>query len=540
MSDTRRAAREPRSHGPRRNEPLPNPSPATIRVLIVEDSQDDAELIVREIERGGYRVVSERVDTREGLALALERSSWEVVLSDFSMPHFSGTEALRLVKAKGLDLPFIIVSGAVGEEAAVGAMRSGAHDYVLKQSLARLGPAIERELREASSRAERKKMHDQLLISDRMASVGTLAAGVAHELNNPLAALLANLELLGRDLSRFADERSLSEPLTDIFAELGDARESASRMRHIVHDLKLFSRSADDDRRGAVDVHRVLDSSLRMAHNEIRHRALLVKEYGSVPLVQANEARLGQVFLNLVVNAAQSIVEGDADHNQIRVSTRLNGPGMVVVEIADTGSGIAPKHLTRIFDAFFTTKPVGVGTGLGLSICHRIVRSLGGELEVDSELGIGSHFRVVLPSALSTEETPADVAPPSLLATRRGRVLVVDDEPLIATAIGRTLGLDHDVVLASAAATALERIHNGEEFDVILCDLMMPQMTGMDLYGELVRTAPGQAERVVFLSGGAFTAAARKFLEDVPNQRLEKPFDTRQLLALVNDRTRAH
>jgi signal transduction histidine kinase len=532
MSDARAAARQPRA-----SEPALNLTRAVIRVLLVEDSQDDAELIIREIERGGYRVVYERVDTREGLLGALDRCPWDIVLSDYSMPQFSGPDALKLVKARGLDLPFIIVSGVVGEEAAVRAMRSGAHDFVLKQSLARLSPAVERELREAGLRAERKKMQDQLLISERMVSVGTLAAGVAHELNNPLAALITNLDLLVRDLSRLSGERSLTDPLSDVFAELRDARESAARMRRIVRDLKLFSRSNDDER-GAVDVHRVLDSSLRMAHNEIRHRALVVREYGDVPLVEASEARLGQVFLNLLINAAQAIVEGDAEHNRIHVSTHQDAVGRVVIEVADTGAGIAPEHLTRIFEAFFTTKPADVGTGLGLSICHRIVRSLAGELEVDSQVGKGSTFRVVLPKATSNEEAAREVEPPSSFATRRGRVLVVDDEPMIATAIGRTLALEHDVVVASAATNALERIQKGEEFDVILCDLMMPQMTGMDLYDELVRTVPSQADRMVFLSGGAFTAAARTFLDDVPNQRLEKPFDTRQLLALVNDRTR--
>lgn len=510
----------------------------SLRVLLVEDSPDDAELILHELERGGYRVTSERVDTRQDLAEALERSRWDIVLSDYAMPQFSGPEALTLVKAKGVDVPFIIVSGTIGEDAAVAAMRGGAHDYVLKQSLARLCPALERELREAALRVERKKMQEQLLISDRMASVGTLAAGVAHELNNPLAALLANLDALGRDLADVAIEGKLGDRMREVFSELRDARESGERMRHIVRDLKIFSRASDDERRGPIDIHRVLESSLRMAHNEIRHRARVVKEYAQVPLVLGNEARLGQVFLNLVVNAAQAIPEGDADHNQVRVTTRLEPSGRVIIEVRDTGSGIAPEHLGRVFDAFFTTKPMGIGTGLGLSICHRIVRSLGGELAVESELGAGSTFRVSLPSATGAEPT---ARPPSLSprrAARRGRVLVVDDEPLIATAIRRTLSLEHDVVLSSAAATALQRINEGEEFDVILCDLMMPQMTGMELYGELVRTAPTQADRVVFLSGGAFTAAARAFLDDVPNPHLEKPFDTRQLLALVNDRTR--
>ena len=508
-----------------------------LRALLVEDSPNDAELVLLELRRGGYRVNWERVQTGPDLEHALE-GDWEIVLSDYSMPSFSGLEALSIVRRKGIDVPFIIVSGTVGEEAAVGAMRAGAHDYVLKQSLVRLCPAIDRELREAELRASQKKMQEQLLISDRMASVGTLAAGVAHEINNPLAAIVANLELMSRDLTSVADRLDLKDRLHEVFDELSDARESADRLRHIVRDLKIFSRATDEEHRGAVDVQRVLESSLRMAWNEIRHRARLVKEYSDVPAVEANEARLGQVFLNLIVNAAQAIREGDADHNQILVVTRQDRDGSVVTEIRDSGTGIPAENLTRIFDAFFTTKPVGVGTGLGLSICHRIVSGLGGTLEVESEVGEGSMFRVVLPPAKSNVRPLERPSLPTPIKTRRGRVLVVDDEPMIATAIGRTLAFDHEVVVSADAADALEKILSGERFDVVLCDLMMPQMTGMDLHAALSENAPDQAERMVFLSGGAFTAAARAFLDEVPNERLEKPFDTQQLSAIVNDRMR--
>jgi signal transduction histidine kinase len=508
-----------------------------LRALLVEDSPNDAELVLLELRRGGYDVSFARVQTGPELERALE-GTWQIVLSDYSMPSFSGLEALSLVRRKGIDLPFIIVSGTVGEEAAVGAMRAGADDYVLKQSLVRLCPAIARELREAELRASQKKMQEQLVISDRMASVGTLAAGVAHEINNPLAAIVANLELMARDLSVIAKRLDLTDRLHEVFDELSDARESADRLRHIVRDLKLFSRATDEEHRGAIDVQRVLESSLRMAWNEIRHRARLIKEYSEVPPVEANESRLGQVFLNLIINAAQAIREGDAEHNQIRVITRQDSQGRIVTEIRDSGSGIAPENLSRIFDAFFTTKPVGVGTGLGLSICHRIVSGLGGTLEVESELGKGSCFSVALPAAQNPAQQPQRPSLPSPARMRRGRVLVVDDEPMIATAIGRTLCFEHEVVVSPDAADALERILSGERFDVVLCDLMMPQMTGMDLHAALSANAPDQAERMVFLSGGAFTAAARAFLDEVPNQRLEKPFDTRQLSALVNDRMR--
>jgi len=509
-----------------------------LRVLIVEDRADDEELVLIALRRGGYDVVHERVESAAAMSAALARESWDVVLSDYSMPRFSGPAALELLRTTGLDIPFIIVSGTVGDEPAVAAMRSGANDYVLKGNLTRLCPAIDRELREAELRAERRKMQEQLLISDRMASVGTLAAGVAHEINNPLSAVVANLELIAKDLTRISQDLHVEDRFVEVFDQLNDARDGADRLRNIVRDLKIFSRSADEERRGPVNVKRVLESSLRMAWNEIRHRARLVKEYADVPPVEANEARLGQVFVNLIVNAAQAIREGNAEQNVVRVSTQVDAAsGHVLVEIRDSGAGIPAENLPRIFDAFFTTKPVGVGTGLGLSICHRIVTGLGGEIRVESQIGRGTAFRVLLPpSGDLPDVTPPAIAPTA--STRRGKVLVIDDEPMVARALGRSLAQEHDVTIVFDAEDAQQRVAAGERYDVIICDLMMPQMTGMDLHAVLLRAAPDQAAKMVFLTGGAFTQGARTFLDEVPNQRIEKPFDGQHIRSIVNDRIR--
>jgi CheY-like chemotaxis protein/two-component sensor histidine kinase len=326
----------------------------------------------------------------------------------------------------------------------------------------------------------------------------------------------------------------------EVIDELRDAGDSADRLKHIVRDLKIFSRSADEERCCAVNIKQVLESSLRMAWNEIRHRARLIKDYGDVRLVEANDARLGQVFLNLIVNAVQAIREGNADQNFISVSTMMDAAsGCVAVEIRDSGCGIPQEYLPRIFDTFFTTKPVGVGTGLGLSICHRIVTGLGGAIHVDSEVGKGTVFRVLLkPSTLEEEQAAptAVVAPPS--ATRRGKVLVIDDEPAIIRALERVLVHEHEVTPTSNAGDARKRILAGERYDVILCDLMMPQMTGMDLHAEFLRVAPEQASRMVFMTGGAFTPGSRAFLDDIPNPCIEKPFDTHHLRSIVNDRVK--
>jgi PAS domain S-box-containing protein len=384
---------------------------------------------------------------------------------------------------------------------------------------------------------DRVRANEQLIVSDRMASVGLLAAGVAHEINNPLAAVMANLDLAAGQIGNLARRVAGTIDMVEIESMLGDARRGAERVRNIVRDLRIFSR-AEVDRLAPVDTHRVLDSALRMAWNEIRHRAQVVKSYGQIPYVMANESRLGQVFLNVVVNAAQAIAEGQANAHQIAVRTAVEpGSTRVLVEITDTGPGIPHAVLARLFTPFFTTKAPGVGTGLGLAISRRIITGLGGDITIDSQVGRGTVVRILIPVA---RDVPEEVAPPMVVerSQRRGRILVVDDEPMMARAVLRFLGVDHEVVVLGDGQEALSRLDQGERFDVIVCDLMMPTVTGMDLHAKLSVTVPDQASRMVFLTGGAFTPRARAFLDEVPNVRLEKPFEMQTLRAIVNDRLR--
>ncbi len=378
---------------------------------------------------------------------------------------------------------------------------------------------------------EKRRLQAQLIQSDRMASMGTLAAGVAHEINNPLAYVVANLGWVAQSLDGAGPGATVPpEDQSEIREALEEARSGAERVRAIVRDLKTFSR-ADESARGPADVRRVLESALNLARNEIRHRARVVTDLGEVPTVEASEHRLGQVFLNLLINAAQAIAEGRADQNQVRAVTRTDERGWAVVEIHDTGSGIPPEHPSSIFEPFFTTKPPGVGTGLGLAICHGIVTGLGGEIQVTSEPGRGSVFRVRLPPA----RAPAPEAPEPAPAPHppRARILVVDDEPLVGRAIQRILGASHQVTVETSGRAALARLERGERFDLMLCDLMMPEMTGQDLLQALERTAPDLAGRVAFLTGGAFTPAAREFLERTGRPRLDKPFEAQALERLV-------
>ncbi len=337
---------------------------------------------------------------------------------------------------------------------------------------------------------ERRKLLSQLMISDRMASVGTLAAGVAHEINNPLAAVIANLDFVDGTMrgklgghATPGMERSDAAILADLRAPIDDARDAADRVRVIVRDLKIFSHSATEEPIGSVDVEAILESSVRMAWNEIRHRARLVKQYTLVPRVRGSEARLGQVFLNLIVNAAQSLPEGSAEDNEIRVSTRLDGE-RVFVEVADTGAGIPPEIIGRVFDAFFTTKPVGVGTGLGLAICQRIVTDLGGELTVESALGKGTTFRAALPVSHEPKTKVATPVEPTLVSGRRGRILVVDDDALVIRCVKRVLSRNHEVI---GTLEPREAIVACENWGQVRPHHLRPDDAGHDRDGSLSR-----------------------------------------------------
>jgi PAS domain S-box-containing protein len=382
----------------------------------------------------------------------------------------------------------------------------------------------------------RMQAEARLLAADRMASIGLLAAGIVHEINNPLAAVLGNLALAERRLAGAPSTTSSDDEQPIVL--IRDAIAAADQMRQIVRDLGTLSRDSLGARR-PLDLHALLDASIRMAWNELRHRARLVRAFDAVPPVRGDESRLGQVVLNLLVNAAQAIPEGRADAHEIRVACRRAGDH-VVIEVRDTGEGMTPEVQRRLFTPFFTTKPPGVGTGLGLSICQRIVAEHGGRIEVRSTPGAGATFAVWLPLGGGAADAPALASPADdAPAAPRRRVLVVEDEPSVGAAVRRLLVGSHDVELTSDARGALRRLQGGEAFDVILCDLMMPELTGMDLHAALAATHPALADRVVFVSGGAFTPRARQFLERFPDRRLDKPFDLPRLLATIARVTKA-
>jgi PAS domain S-box-containing protein len=408
---------------------------------------------------------------------------------------------------------------------------------------------------------ERMRFQAQIAQSDRLASMGMLAAGVAHEINNPLSYVLYNLASLDDDLPRIAaawkrcvseatdrlgrgawvallgSDRDLLAPamLDDVLERFNDALHGTRRIKDIARGLATFSR-VEQDRLVQVDLSEVIEAAIDMVFNEIKYRARLVKEYGKVATIAANDGRLSQVFLNLLINATHAIEEGDQEGNEIRVRTWQQGDE-VFAEVRDTGSGIAPKDLPHLFEPFFTTKAIGVGTGLGLSISKNIVESYRGRIEVTSTLGKGTSFVVRLPVSSSTASTgPRAAASPRMASPAHpgagGRILIVDDEPGIRAAMVRML-LGNQVVEACSGEEARKILEGDQAFDVILCDMMMPTMSGVDLHEWILQEHPALADQLVFITGGAFTPKARDHLAAVSNVRLEKPFDVDTLRQVV-------
>lgn len=352
-----------------------------------------------------------------------------------------------------------------------------------------------------------------------------LAAGIAQEINNPLSYVLTNIDWVERDLEELVEQvgaysPELADRLGESLSVLAEAHQGADRVRQIVRDLRVLS-GVGDATPVVVDVRQVIESAVAVAEHEIRRRADLFLQLGDVPLVQLDVGQLGQVLVNLLVNAAQAGREGV--RHEVRVRTAVDAKGRVSIDVTDTGRGIPAEILGRIFDPFFTTKPVGEGTGLGLAIGSSLVRGFGGEILVESEVGHGSTFSVRIPRV--APELRGSVPPPA----RRPRVLVVDDQPAVGAAVRRALGRDHEVVHVETAMAALAELEENA-FDVVVCDLVLPGMGGLEFHETLTRRLPALAGRTLFITGEELTPedATR-----VAGRVLKKPFRVRDLRAMV-------
>lgn len=390
----------------------------------------------------------------------------------------------------------------------VGSRRTWSNDDVVALA------ATARVLAGGVERARRDTVRLQRqTVTDRAVAIGTMAAGLAHEINNPLTYLIGNVDLVGEQL--LSEVKSMGpDDLTEVFA---DIRDGAMRIRQIVDDLRSF---ASNSPHPAAPIHTrgLLDSTLRIASRHVEDRARLVARYADVPKCVGNATGLGQVLLNLIINACQAIEPGDAAHNEVRI-TAQEVDGMVQIEVCDTGVGIAPDVLPRVFDPFFTTRSVGGGMGVGLAVSHRLITEMGGTIDISSSVGNGTTVRVCLPAEPKQED-------------RGHTVLLIDDEPGVLRLMARLVS-PLQPVMATDGAEALAALRGGLRPDAILCDLMMPKVDGMAFYEALQEEFPQLTRRLAFITGGALSARSSHFLQTVDRPHLLKPFSAADLRGMV-------
>lgn len=503
------------------------------KVMLVEDDPDMAAAMAATLQDGGYQV-DRCCDGVEALEHLSQGVVPDVILLDLKMPRMDGWQfrVAQLNHRAWAGIPVIVLTG----DGSAPALAIDADRFLQKPiQAAALLDTVERLLLVR----ERVRVEARAAELDRLSSLGVLAAGLAHEVNNPLAYVLGNLELaLGRcreGAPAASGTKNASAAPRSLESLLEHALQGAERIADVVRGMSTFARP-DTDRLLAMKVQDIMESSLLLMTNEIRHHARLERDYADVPPVLGNPAQLGQVFTNLLINAVNAIGKGDTSDHLIRVATRVDEDSKVIVTVTDSGIGMAPEVVGRVFDPFFSTKEIGAGMGLGLSISQRLISEMGGSIRVESALGHGSTFSVALPAHEPEVVVPLTSKIVTPLLDKRASVLVIDDEPMICELLFGFLSKHYDVTTFRSSRSALQRLLIGKPFDIILCDLMMPELTGMALYAELVRIHSEQAERFIFMTGGAFTDCAREFLASVAAPLLKKPFRNETLRDMINAR----
>ncbi len=383
---------------------------------------------------------------------------------------------------------------------------------------------------------QQENMEKQLRLADRLSSLGTLAAGMAHEINNPLAYILGNLEVLKEELGELLPPGQDAQR-QEVFEMLSEIEFGAARVREVVTGLRVFGRS-EDGKLGPIDVNRAVELAITLSQNEVRHVAELRVDLGKVPQVLASEGQLSQVILNLIVNAAQATYAPDKQPS-VAVRTRSSASGQVVIEVQDNAEGLSPAQLARVFDPFYTTKDVGKGTGLGLSICHGLVAKFGGVLELESEPGRGTLARIEMPTLADvSEDSPLQQritrSMPAVRDARQGRVLIIDDDPFVTRTLVRVLS-ELDCTVIHSGQEALERLRSESEFDVIICNLSMPGVSGAEVYTQASEFRPALAKRFLFLKGGAVADETLEFAESLDGRVLAKPVEATSIRTRVQN-----
>lgn len=505
-------------------------------MLLIEDSEDDIALIRRTLRQAEIEIEHAVVVSADGLTDALDREDWHIILADYALPGFDAPEALRIVRARGADIPFILVSGTVGEDVAAEIMRAGAADYIMKSNLHRLAPAIAREVhavgvRRAEAR-DRELLEAQLIQSQKLEAVGTLAGGVAHDFNNLLVVIRGNAELLALTPTDTAPGLYVDEVLGAVL-----------RAEKLVQQLLAFSRRQALEKNEVQLNDLVTDVGAMLSHLIGEQINVRIENASDLPLIWGNRSQLEQVIMNLATNARDAMPDGGeltiqtASRTVTAASAIPRGDarpgGYVTLSISDTGTGIAPDVVAAIFDPFFTTKPPGQGTGLGLSTVYGIAKDHGGWVSVDSVVGRGTRFTIYLPELEETHHRASPrIADVLVRSPRPSRILVVEDDSAVRLLTVTALSQQgHSVTGVDSCADARLAVTRARtRFDLVVCDVGLPDGSGVNLTTALLRQDAHLRALVASGYSGEVDAAD---LDPSRTRFLAKPFGLGDLLNRV-------
>jgi len=507
-----------------------------LHILHLEDDLNDAALVQSTLKAEGITCATTRVQTHDDFVAALGRGGFDLILSDFSLPDFDGLSALNIAHVEHPDLPVIFVSGTLGEDMAIDSLKNGATDYVLKERLSRLAPAVRRAMQEVEERAERQRLKAQFIEAQKMDVIGQLAGGVAHDFNNVLAVILGYSELLGEDLGPENPLRKYTEEI----------RHASERAAGLTRQLLVFSRKQTvlPVVLDLNDVVKDLDQMLRrLIDSNIEMTLALGKQIGRI---KADSGYIGQVLMNLVVNARDAMPYGGKiiistdnvilDESDVHAHTDAIPGDYVLLSVSDTGIGMTDEVKAHLFEAFFTTKPLGKGTGLGLTTCQTIVQQSGGHIGVYSEVGQGTTLKIYFPRV----EQPLDIAAKSTLTGPLPRgtetlLVVEDDQSVRHLARGVLEAQGYEVLTALNGQDALNvvREHKGSPIHLVITDIIMPQMGGKVMAEWLKTTYPDL--KILFTSGYTDDAIWGSEIPGIEIEFLPKPYARATLICKVRE-----
>jgi len=510
-----------------------------LSVLMVEESDEETELVIRELRRGGYDVSFERVDTPQAMIATLENRTWDVVICDFSLPHFGGGDALQLLRTKNPETPFIYVSGMTGEEIAVVALKEGAHDYVMKSSLKRLIPAIQRELKEAGQQREKSELERRRRHQERFEAIGRLAGGVAHDFNNVISAIMGWAEL-GQD------EAPNGSGLQNRFKLIAS---QAERAAGLTSQLLAFARRRVLQPVG-LDLNKCISEMrtfLASGMEENVEFKIILDPY--LDVIHADASQVGQITMNLCINARDAMPRGgrlliethnvNIDREFCRWHSDVRPGRYVMLVISDTGVGMDAGTVDRLFEPFFTTKDLGKGAGLGLATVYGIVKQHSGFLDVTSEVGKGTTFRVYIPSSLGrASQPPPDVALVSLAGNET--ILVAEDHEGVRAVANEILSSHgYTTILAADGLEALRLFRQDPtRIDLALLDVAVPILSGTEVFTQMSAIRPDLA--VVFTSGHTSESASLNSKIVAGAAFLQKPYASKALCLTVRNTLDRH